>query len=164
MNDGREVGLSGQRETRPQIVLFLCTGNYYRSRFAELLFNINASRVQLGWRANSRGLALELGNNVGPISPHALRRLRVRGVALDQARLRSPLPLAQADLIEADRVIALKREEHLPMIKQRFPQWVSRIEYWQIDDLNLAGPDEALGTIEENVTALIERLSAEGDL
>jgi protein-tyrosine phosphatase len=24
---------------KPKIMLFLCTGNYYRSRFAELLFN-----------------------------------------------------------------------------------------------------------------------------
>jgi protein-tyrosine phosphatase len=149
---------------KPKIILFLCTGNYYRSRFAELLFNSNALRVQLGWQAASRGLALELGNNVGPISLHALNRLRARGVALDHARLRAPLPLAQADLIRADRVIALKREEHLPMITQRFPEWVSRIEYWQVDDLHLAAPDEALGTIEENVTTLIERLCAKGDL
>ena len=147
----------------PKIVLFICTGNYYRSRFAELLFNSNARRVQLGWRATSRGLALELGNNIGPISPHAFSRLRARGVALDYANLRSPLPLAQDDLARADRVIALKREEHLPLITQRFPQWVSRIEYWQVDDLDLAAPDEALGTIEENVTTLIGRLSAEGD-
>jgi protein-tyrosine phosphatase len=127
-------------------------------------FNSNAQQMQLGWRANSRGLALELGHNVGPISLHALRRLHARGVALDYANLRSPLTLAQDDLIGAERVIALKREEHLPMITQRFPQWVSRIEYWQIDDLDLAGPDEALGTIEENVTTMIRRLSAKGDL
>jgi protein-tyrosine phosphatase len=40
-------------------VLFLCTGNYYRSRFAEVLFNSVADRMGLPWRASSRGLALE---------------------------------------------------------------------------------------------------------
>ena len=38
-------------------VLFLCTGNYYRSRFAEMLFNALASRKDLDWTADSRGLA-----------------------------------------------------------------------------------------------------------
>ena len=45
----------------PRTVLFLCTGNYYRSRFAEELFNDSARRAGLDWTATSRGLALELG-------------------------------------------------------------------------------------------------------
>ena len=52
------------------IVLFLCTGNYYRSRFAEVLFNHVAGERGLGWRAESRGLDLAGGvNNMGPQSP-----------------------------------------------------------------------------------------------
>ncbi len=47
-------------------VLFLCTGNYYRSRFAEALFNSVAGRMGLPWRASSRGLALERGVNNRP--------------------------------------------------------------------------------------------------
>ncbi len=42
-------------------LLFLCTGNYYRSRFAELLFNHLAAQVGLDWRADSRGVATEMG-------------------------------------------------------------------------------------------------------
>ena len=58
-------------------ILFLCTGNYYRSRFAEELFNHHAERVGLDWVAQSRGLALERGaHNVGPISPFALHALK----------------------------------------------------------------------------------------
>ena len=54
-------------------VLFLCTGNYYRSRFAEELFNFFAKGEGIAWRAFSRGLA-ERGSpeNVGPISQFAL--------------------------------------------------------------------------------------------
>ena len=37
-----------------QTVLFLCTGNYYRSRFAEELFNHRAARDGLSWVAQSR--------------------------------------------------------------------------------------------------------------
>jgi protein-tyrosine phosphatase len=58
-------------------VLFLCTGNYYRSRFAEELFNHEAERASLPWIAQSRGLALERGaNNVGPIAPGVLHTLK----------------------------------------------------------------------------------------
>jgi protein-tyrosine phosphatase len=147
---------------KPKIVLFLCTGNYYRSRFAELLFNSNARRERLGWRATSRGVALELGGqNAGPISPHVFSGLCARGVALEYASLRSPLSLALRDLISAHRVVALKREEHLPIVTQKFPHWASRIEYWQVDDLDLATPDEALRTIERNVTTLIRALERE---
>ena len=31
-------------------VLFLCTGNYYRSRFAEIIFNSVAGKMGLPWR------------------------------------------------------------------------------------------------------------------
>jgi protein-tyrosine-phosphatase len=64
-------------------VLFLCTGNYYRSRFAEGLFNHLASQLRLGWRADSCGLALDRGEtvNVGLTEGAlkvAVRRLRQR--------------------------------------------------------------------------------------
>lgn len=63
-----------------KIVLFLYTGNYYRSRFAELLFNHRSSQSDLGWEATSRALALDLGGqNIGPISPATLQALAQRG-------------------------------------------------------------------------------------
>ena len=38
-------------------LLFLCTGNYYRSRYAEETFNFQAKRDRLCWTAFSRGAA-----------------------------------------------------------------------------------------------------------
>ena len=49
------------RQRHEKTVLFLCTGNYYRSRYAEALFNSVAGKMSLPWRASSRGLALERG-------------------------------------------------------------------------------------------------------
>lgn len=57
------------RQRRDKTVLFLCTGNYYRSRYAEVLFNSVVGKMNLPWMASSRGLALERGvNNVGPMA------------------------------------------------------------------------------------------------
>ena len=55
-------------------VLFLCTGNYYRSRFAEILFNARTAQEPIDFHATSRGVATELGvDNIGPISNAALK-------------------------------------------------------------------------------------------
>lgn len=77
--------------------------------------------------------------------------------------MRSPLPLGLDDLLSADRVVALKRDEHLRIITRKFAQWASRIGYWHVDDLGLATPDEALRKIEGNVIALIKCLSVKGE-
>jgi protein-tyrosine phosphatase len=79
-------------------VLFLCTGNYYRSRFAEELFNLRAAHAGSDWFAQSRALAIERGiNNFGPISPFALRGLEERGVTA-KAGNRYPRQCAISDL------------------------------------------------------------------
>ena len=97
-------------------VLFLCTGNYYRSRFAEELFNHEAERAGLDWIAKSRGLALERGaNNVGPIAPvvlHALKELTISARGAD----RFPQQCTVDDLAGADFVVAVKETEirHTP--------------------------------------------------
>jgi protein-tyrosine-phosphatase len=105
-------------------VLFLCTGNYYRSRFAEVLFNSVAGRMALPWRASSRGLALERGvNNVGPMAAEAVKALEALGVRAAEAVTRLPAQVTTDDLERADRIVALKQAEHLPLLQERFPGW-----------------------------------------
>src|SRR5689334_19591808 len=95
-------------------VLFLCTGNYYRSRFAEVLFNAVAGKMGLPWRALSRGLALERGvNNVGPMAASAIQALEAMGVCADDDCAHLPAQVTAKDLEAADRVVALKQDEHL---------------------------------------------------
>src|SRR5205814_8470782 len=84
-----------------QIVLFLCTGNYYRSRHAEAVFNHHAHAFGLGWRAESPGLAPEFGaNNVGPMAQATAARLAALGCPPDPY-LRLPLRVTETDLAAA---------------------------------------------------------------
>ncbi len=139
-------------------VLFLCTGNYYRSRFAEELFNHHAPAAGLDWVARSRALAIERGaRNVGPVSPVALRALEKRGLAAKDGK-RLPQPCAVGDLETADLIVALMETEHRPLMLERFSDWEHRAEYWDVGDVEVAHPDAALGAIEQEVEALIERL------
>lgn len=140
-------------------VLFLCTGNYYRSRFAEYLFNREAERHGLNWQADSCGLALEFGaGNVGAISSYTLARLQQHGIVLG-SDLRYPRQVQENDLSSSALVIALDRTEHQSMVEQKIPAWANKIEYWDVADLGFVPANDALGQIELQVAKLVERLS-----
>src|SRR5256885_17038856 len=80
-------------------VLFLCTGNYYRSRFAEILFNSVAGKMGLPWQAASRGLALEPGvNNVGPMAGGAVTAPEAVGGRTPQPPTPPPRPMTNQGL------------------------------------------------------------------
>ena len=143
------------------VVLFLCTGNYYRSRFAEVLFNHLARERGLGWWAESRGLDLAIGvNNVGPISPHTRRACELRNLPLPEP-LRTPLMLCEADLRRARLVIAVKEAEHRAYLARLFPQWADRARYWHVHDLDAATAEDAIGQLEQLVCGLLDELREE---
>lgn len=139
-------------------ILFLCSGNYYRSRFAEAVFNHAAEERGLGWRAFSRGLATHLVDGAGDLSIYTRFALGARSIPLRHTGLR-PMPLTTADLERAVLIFALKEAEHRPMIRQMFPDWENRIEYWHVHDLDAAAPDIAIPAIEEQIGRLLERVA-----
>jgi protein-tyrosine phosphatase len=141
-----------------QTVLFLCTGNYYRSRFAEELFNHKASTAGMGWQAQSRALAIERGaHNVGPLSPFALQGLEARGCSA-RGGGRMPLACAPSDLQTAHRIIALNEPEHRPLVRTRFPEWESRVQFWQVEDVEYIQPEVAFAAIEQQLDLLLAAL------
>lgn len=139
-------------------VLFLCSGNYYRSRFAEIVFNERARAARVAWAATSAGLLpADLLAELDPISPTVLERVRALGVVIDD-RPRSPRAVARADFEAAHRVIALKEAEHRPLMRRHFPEWEDRIVYWTVHDVDVAPPTETLPLLERAVSDLIEEL------
>jgi protein-tyrosine phosphatase len=139
-------------------ILFLCTGNYYRSRYAEELFNHIAKGEGLSWRAFSRGAA-ERGSpdNIGPMSRFALDALEAQAIVPDGAT-RAPIPCALNDFYAARLVIALKEAEHRPLIERRFPEVAGNVTYWNVDDVEFAPPSIALALIDSHVRELIATL------
>lgn len=137
-------------------ILFLCTGNYYRSRFAEEYLNHYAEKRRLPLSAWSRGLARDLDalRNPGPISEHTVKKLS----ELEIPPLRSadyPLSANEYDLHQADRSIVLCEREHRPMMRDRFPLFEEKVEYWDVEDVQVEEPAEALELLLEELNVLI---------
>jgi protein-tyrosine phosphatase len=143
-------------------VLFLCSGNYYRSRFAEGFFNHLAPALAPGWRARSAGLRIDhtRTRNIGPLSPFTLRAFRERSIACPEP-LPFPAQVTREDLEAADLIIALKEAEHRAMLRNAFPEWENRVTYWHVHDLDFAPPEQALNEVETLVRQLLVDLQGE---
>ena len=143
-----------QEEEQPIIkpeVLFICTGNYYRSRFCELYFNhLIADNKVL---ADSRGLWAHRKINEGFISPHTVEYMNGLGIPLGP--LRFPEQQETRHFQQSPLVIALDESEHRPMMDDMFPEWAGKIEYWQVHDIDFTEPTIALNALKKQVEALV---------
>jgi low molecular weight protein-tyrosine phosphatase len=139
-------------------ILFLCTGNYYRSRYAEILFNWLAQQSGLAWQADSRGLDPD-PLNPGPMSRDTMAALRKLGIPFD-TYLRLPITVTDADFVAAHHIVAVKEAEHRPMIERGFPQWLDRVEFWHVHDLDCSGPEVAIPHLDREIQGLADRLKS----
>lgn len=119
-------------------VLFVCTGNYYRSRLAHLLFNHYAEEVDLGWKATSRGIQAA---GLQGLSSHAHDYLESKGLGHLCEDARNPASLSVDDFPSVDLSIILNRAEHSPLLEKRY-RWVidalekeGKLRWWNIYDL-----------------------------
>lgn len=142
-----------KRMDKQKTILFLCTGNFFRSRFAEYYFNYFAK--DLPWIAISRGLMLDQ-RNVGPISSYTIRELEKLGIPVGTPR--DPIAVTNIDFEKADKIITLSAQEHQPIIIAHFPLWKEKVEYWDIGDLNVMSLNDAFPMMEKHLQELIASL------
>ncbi len=91
------------------------------------------------------------------MSTYTLARTQTLGIPCD-AYQRLPVNATDSDFHAANSVVAVKRAEHYPLIQQHFPDWLDVVEFWDVDDLDCASPEEAMRHLERNVLDLLERL------
>ena len=145
-----------------QTVLFLCTGNYFRSRFSELWFNhqiallgrcdaIHAVSAGLNVRADS--------GNVGAIAKEAQAAFQQRGVAVNPTQLAMPRQVSRPDVEQADVVVAVDADAHRPMVQELFPDLEAKIRFWRVKDLDeVDAVDDPITLLQQKIDQLIKAL------
>lgn len=145
-----------------QTVLFLCTGNYFRSRFSELWFNhqiallgrcddVHAVSAGLNVRADS--------GNVGAIAKEAQAALQHRGVAVNPTQLAMPRQVSRHDVEQADVVVAVDADAHRPMVQELFPDLETKIRFWRVKDLDeVDAVDDPITLLQQKIDQLIKAL------
>jgi len=131
-------------------IIFVCTGNSYRSPMAEVLLK----KVRGDLEVESAGTQL-----AGMIAPNAKKFLE-RENALEKLK-RTPEGIDQKNLEEYDLIVAMK-QNHKNEILRRYPQMEDRIEVWNIDDpiyLSYGSDEEVFEEIKKRVMALAESIS-----
>ena len=124
-------------------VLFICTGNWYRSRLSEVLFNYYAMMAKLEWRADSRGMT---ETSIRGLSPDAMAYLEQKGLHTYLDEPRDPEAIKVSDLEESDLVITLCRDEHEGMMRERFgqiPKFMEnngKLRFWNVFDVPTEAP------------------------
>ena len=143
-------------------VLFLCTGNYFRSRFSQALFQqlIEINQATGALQVDSAGLKVDPSSgNIGPMAPEAISALQHRGVTVDPPSLAAPKQVTEADLEVADVVVAVDEAAHRPMVQQQFPTWEEKIRFWMVKDLGEEDGVDPIVQLEHRVQQLFDELN-----
>jgi len=85
----------------------------------------------------------------------ALKARNIEGLDVD----RYPRPIEKVDFIRHDRIIALSEDEHRPMLEERFLAQCGKVEYFEVGDLPLEKPEQAMQKIADLVDDLVKELS-----
>jgi len=131
-------------------ILFVCTGNSYRSPVAEALLNKFRGDLEV----ESAGT-----QPAGMIASNAKKFLE-RENALEKLKI-TPEGIGQKNLEEYDLIVAMK-QNHKNEILRQYPQMEDRIEVWNIDDpiyLPYGSDEEVFEEIKRKVIELAESIS-----
>jgi protein-tyrosine phosphatase len=113
-------------------VLFVCTGNYYRSKFADIYFN-HISNLNKNSKAISRGINIDLKNNIGNISGFAFNYLTELDINIPNVERAKSLVLK--DVEQSDLIVGLDYDEHYKFLTSNFPFASNKMMFWKIPDL-----------------------------
>ncbi len=146
--------------------LFICTGNFFRSRYAEAYANYR------GLLSESRGLKIKLLDDEpeklqeysfqrkNMVSSFCGKRFQKKGLDIHDYLRPKREALTEDDLKAHKTIVALDKSEHHKMMKEQFPTYADKIIYWEINDYHPETNhdyDNILERIEKLVDNLIKQ-------
>lgn len=135
-------------------ILFVGTRDKFRSKFACLYFNELCREKNLPARGISAGFSISKDFKNIKKDNHALDFLGVLGFLIEEDDLR-PTELTEVYLNAADRVICMNMDEHITMMRKKFPEQVNKSTYWHYSDEFAQSPWATLALIQKEVDGLM---------
>lgn len=166
-----------QKRVPVKQVCFVCTGNLYRSKYAEACFNkLCIDNGVNDVRAFSRGLAVQPTEDYEhgeaftvPIrlAVPAYERMVERNFPFC---LMGPtnVMLSEYDCASSDVIVLMNKNEHLPWMEERFPNHLDKLECYEIGDKHYLPengydgpewePEDALDAVELHVAKTYKKV------
>jgi len=138
-------------------ILFVGTHDRFRSKFACLYFNALCREKNLPARASSAGFNISLDRRRLKKSNPTLEYLGSLGLLVEDDDIR-PTQLTELVLSGADKVICMNMEEHLTMMRKKFPEQVKLSSYWHFADEFKQAPTMTLNLLQKEVDHLMAGL------
>ena len=140
-------------------ILFVCTGNYYRSKFCENVWQYLLEKFNQEGKVSSSGLKPELAllwkEAFGNVSPFTTKALNKIGVPLyDDSSLHL---LTEYEVKSNDKIVFINRDEHMPLLSDlEISVPISKIIAWENEDVDQEFPIETLFLMMSNVCDLFQ--------
>tara|TARA_A100001011_G_scaffold94934_1_gene99769 strand:+ start:5838 stop:6266 length:429 start_codon:yes stop_codon:yes gene_type:complete len=139
-------------------VLFVCTANIHRSRFAEEVFNFFCTKHNKDYHAFSAGL------RVGDYSYRkiyfpALENLKVFNIIPKRPNDLSK-HIKDVNLENYDKIICMDEDEHKPMVNSDPKLSNYNFEYWNITDMPKVDSNVSLPICYKKVENLLNEMSS----
>ena len=135
-------------------ILFIGTHDRFRSKFACLYFNALCQEKNIKTKAFSAGFDISLDNRRLKKANPALDYLGEMGQLIEEDDM-IPNQLEQVYFDACDRVICMNMEEHLTMMRKRFPEQVKKCIYWHYSDEFKMPPLSTLPLLKKEVDHLL---------
>ena len=141
-----------------QKVLFVCTANIHRSRFAEEVFNYLCAKYNKDYHAFSAGLR---------VGDYSFRKIYYP--ALENLKAFNIIPKRPNDLSKHikdvnlenyDKIICMDEVEHKPMVNSDPKLSNYNFEYWNITDMPKVDSDVSLPICYKKVENLLNEMSS----
>ena len=163
---------TSQKRVPVKQVCFVCTGNLYRSKYAEACFNnLCITNGINDIRAFSRGLAAQPTENYEHGEAFTIP-IRL-AIPTYERMVEKKIPfclmgptnvmLSEYDCASSDVIVLMNKDEHMPKMEDRFPNHLDKIECYEIGDKHYLPENGYDGPEWEPVDALdaIENLVSE---
>ena len=137
-------------------ILFVCTGNIFRSRFAEEVFNHLCKINGVDATAFSAGLQVGRYKQRKIYWPaiNELEKLKIEPLRSNE----DSVHIDDIDVSIYDQIICMDEEEHKPMVRSNELLSGFTFQYWNIVDMPKVSSDISLPKCYKKVESLIDQL------